>query len=67
MILELNTQKKPESRQTLYNALQGGGLTALGFDAIRQDPDARRVLGEKLDQCEKILTEDWSVSAWAQA
>lgn len=66
MIRELNTQKKPESRQILYNALQNGGLSALGFDAIRQDPDARKQLGESLDQCEKILNEDWSLSPWGQ-
>ena len=65
MIRELNTQKKPESRQILYNALQNGGLSALGFDAIRQDPDARRVLGEKLNQCEKILTENWNLTEWS--
>ena len=66
MIRELNTQKKPESRQILYNALQNGGLSALGFDAIRQDPNARKQLGESLDQCEKILNEDWSLSPWGQ-
>lgn len=66
MIRELNTQKKPESRQILYNALQNGGLTALGFDAIRQNSNARKQLGESLDQCEKILNEDWSLSPWGQ-
>ena len=67
MIRELNTQKKPESRQTLYNKLHNGGLIDLGFDTIRQDSNARRELGEELEQCEKILTEDWSLSALAQA
>lgn len=66
MIRELNTQKKPESRQILYNALQNGGLSALGFDAIRQNSNARKQLGESLDQCEKILNEDWSLSPWGQ-
>lgn len=66
MIRELNTQKKPESRQILYNALQNGGLTALGFDGIRQNSNARKQLGESLDQCEKILNEDWSLSPWGQ-
>ena len=66
MIRELNTQKKPESRQILYNALQNGGLSALGFDGIRQNSNARKQLGESLDQCEKILNEDWSLSPWGQ-
>lgn len=66
MIRELNTQKKSESRQILYNALQNGGLSALGFDGIRQNSNARKQLGESLDQCEKILNEDWSLSPWGQ-
>lgn len=66
MIRELNTQKKPESRQTLYNELRSGGLIALGFDSIRQDSNARKQLGDALDQCEKILNQDWSLSPWQQ-
>lgn len=64
MIRELNTQKAQQSRQALYNKLRSGGLIALGFDSIRQDPDARQKLGPKLDQCEKILTENWTLSQW---
>lgn len=55
MIRELDTLQTEESRATLLTVLREGGLTALGFDGIRDDAQASERLGEKLRRCIDIM------------